>query len=498
MHLATVSQPAFASERFSPAPILDAFDRYRGTVLDLDERQAIGPAALRRARDELAVLLTDQGLREGDRVVLAAANGPFFFASLAAVLSLGGSPLLVHVKTPPTELNRTALRYGAVGILTNGWSPAELVDFGREAKSWGERWKTCVWMATDLESKDFNASYPAFPGVPLHPTSGTTGLPKIALRPGLCAMAEAAHYVAALEVQRCDLILACTPMSHAYAYGMGVMVPLLTGCNVAAMRQFDPAVARQALHELGVTILPAAPAMLDVLTFGAGDALRETARCVLSAGAPLPERTSRRFQQCSGMNVRPLYGTTETGGITVAESLEALPAAGYVGRPMAGVEARLSSAAAECGNGAALSRLSIRSSSMMAGYLSRDGVDDRQLPDGWFETGDLAALDGHGGITLFGRESEVINVGGLKVVPCEVEEWIAALSGVQQVKVYPGADRNGRQFVKAAVVAPERTEHDVRAHCERGLVYYKCPRRVLLLETLPRSANGKIAVGELP
>lgn len=492
MHLATVS------DRLSPAAILDAFESYRGSVLDLDERQTIGPATLRRARDELAAHLARQGLRHGDRAVVAISNGGLFFTALAAVLSAGGSPLLVHAKTPPTELLRTAQRYGAAWILANGWSELDLASTGKGVHIWGDGWKACCLAAVDTENTAFDGDFPAFPGVPLHPTSGTTGVPKIALRPGPCAIAEADHYVATLGVQSDDLILACSPMSHAYAYGMGVMVPLVAGCNVAAMRQFDPAVARQALTELSVTILPAVPAMLDVLTFGAGDALRGAVRCVLSAGAPLPERTARRFQQCTGVNVRPLYGTTETGGISIAESLSPLPAAGYVGRPMAGVETRLNDAAAENSEGATLSRLAIRSSSMMAGYLSRDGVDTSRLPDGWFETGDLSTLDADGGITLFGRESEVINVGGLKVVPCEVEEWIATLQGVQKVKVYPGADRNGRQFVKAAVVAPGLDDHQVRNHCEQGLVYYKCPRRVFLVDALPLSASGKIVLAELP
>ncbi len=492
MHLATVS------DRLSPTPILDAVEAFRGSVLDLDQRWTIGPAALRRGRDEFSAFLQAQGLRSGDRVVLAVSNGPLFFAALAAVLTAGGSPLLVHVKTPPVELDRMARRHGAPWILANGWAESDLAATGLQSRCHGERWKHCVWSAVDPAAGPWNADLPVLPGVPLHPTSGTTGLSKIALRPGPCAVAEAEHYVATIDVESTDLILACSPMSHAYAYGMGVMVPLITGCNVAAMRQFDPALARQALLELGVTILPAVPAMLDVLTFGAGDALRNTARCVLSAGAPLPERTARRFRQCTGMNVRPLYGTTETGGISIAESLDALPAAGYVGRPMAGVLARLSSAAVEGEAGPPLHRLSIRSASMMAGYLSPDGVDASPLADGWFETGDLATLDDRGGVTLYGRESEVINVGGLKVVPCEVEEWIAALDGVQQVKVYPGADRNGRQFVKAAVVAPGLAAHDIRDHCERGLVYYKCPRRVAMVDSLPRSAAGKIVVSQLP
>jgi acyl-CoA synthetase (AMP-forming)/AMP-acid ligase II len=239
--------------------------------------------------------------------------------------------------------------------------------------------------------------------------------------------------------------------------------------------------------------------MLDLLTFGAGDRLRGRARFVLSAGAPLPERTARRFYDCTGMCVRPLYGTTETGGISVGPGNGRLPSAGYVGPPMRGVEARLGEGDGNLPSTAGARRLYIRSESMMAGYLDRRGIDSSPLVEGWFLTGDLAAIDGDGGIILKGRQSEVINVGGLKVIPCEVEEAIGTMPGVVEVKVYAGADRKGRQYVKAAVVAGEGTDsRAVRKHCERQLVYYKRPRTVILVDRLPRTPSGKVIVSQLP
>jgi acyl-CoA synthetase (AMP-forming)/AMP-acid ligase II len=143
-------------------------------------------------------------------------------------------------------------------------------------------------------------------------------------------------------------------------------------------------------------------------------------------------------------------------------------------------------------------RLFIRSTSMMAGYLGREGIDTSVLDGGWFQTGDLATRDQRG-LCLKGRHSEVINVGGLKVIPCEVEDVIAALPGIHEVKVYAGQDRSGRQFVKAAIVgAAELSPVEIEAHCERELVYYKRPRVVLRLDKLPRTASGKIIARELP
>jgi long-chain acyl-CoA synthetase len=256
----------------------------------------------------------------------------------------------------------------------------------------------------------------------------------------------------------------------------------------------------------GVTLFPAVPAMLDVLLIDDHAKSWDALRCVLSAGSPLPDRTARRFHERTGLAVRPLYGTTETGGVSVAPAGATL-LAGQVGPAMAGVEASIS--VEDEAEGAAVSgiaksvpgagRLLIRSASMMAGYLGHDTIDESPLSDGWFDTGDLALMDSSGQIQLFGRESDVINVEGSKVIPSEVEEVIAALPGVREVKVYAGRRRNGGQFVKAALVCdPNVDQAAVIAHCERNLVYYKCPERIIPVDSLPRSPAGKILRDQLP
>ena len=141
----------------------------------------------------------------------------------------------------------------------------------------------------------------------------------------------------------------------------------------------------------------------------------------------------------------------------------------------------------------------VRSSSMMAGYLSKEELDTSALADGWFATGDLGRIDSSGAVHLKGRETDVINVSGMKVVPSEVEEIIAALPEVKEVKVYAGRRRNGAQFVKAAVFAPGLDVAQIRARCEEHLVYYKQPEHIaLLLQALPKSPAGKILRDQLP
>ena len=138
---------------------------------------------------------------------------------------------------------------------------------------------------------------------------------------------------------------------------------------------------------------------------------------------------------------------------------------------------------------------------MMSGYLGKDGIDTDCLPDGWFNTGDLALVDDAGHIHLMGREADVINVEGLKVIPSEVEEVIALIPGVTEVAVYAGHRRSGSQFIKAAVAVQEGSQVNmqlIRSHCEYHLVHYKRPERIFFIEALPRSPAGKIVRGQLP
>ncbi len=130
-------------------------------------------------------------------------------------------------------------------------------------------------------------------------------------------MAEARHWVQSVGIDQSDTILNVPPMSHAYAFGACVMTPLLTGARLLSMRRFSPKLVFRALEEYNVTLMPTVPVTLDVLMFGAGNRLRQPGLRVITAGSPLSRTIGERFKKASGITVRPLYGSTETGIISV-------------------------------------------------------------------------------------------------------------------------------------------------------------------------------------
>jgi acyl-CoA synthetase (AMP-forming)/AMP-acid ligase II len=483
-----------------PEGILASIEDYRGLMVDLDNSRSVPPHTFADVRYTLARKLDESGLKAGDRVIVAAGNGPMFIAAWAAILMRGGSPLLVHWETPPAELHRIALRHHARFVASDSQQPPSLEAVGASAKAidCGHGFEI-VWADFGGSAEPEDGAYLTLRGVPLHPTSGTTGQSKLAVRPVAAAVAEAVNYQQTIGIDDHDRILAVAPMSHAYGHGWYVITPITTGADVLTIRRFNAKMVVDACRECGITILPAVGAILDTLLFGACDGLFDPTRRVFTGGAPVSERTASSFLKVAGTRPRPLFGTTETGGIAVAGPLDEGGIRGRVGPLFKNVEISIRPPEDGGDLGKGIGLVNVRSGSVMSGYLVDEQLDTSILSDGWFNTGDLGSFDGEGALHLRGRQAEVVNVSGMKVLPSEVEDVIASLPGVKEVKVYSRKSRAGAFHVRAAVVVNEGVDvSQIKAFCKEQLVFYKRPSRITLLDALPRSTAGKIDSSRLP
>jgi acyl-CoA synthetase (AMP-forming)/AMP-acid ligase II len=491
---------AVSTLNLSPAALLDLFEDYQGVFVDLDGKVAWDSSRLRAARDELSRELHRLQVAAGQRILIAVGNGPAFITSFISALAVGASPVLLHFETPPGELKRLAAAYGARFVLSETWSAAELAPISLGAdpiEIVGALRLVCARM-DDGESKS-EQPFPAIPSVPLHPTSGTTGTPKIAIRHADAAVAEARHYQHTMGITGEDRLLCVVPMSHAYGFGTCLTMPLTSGASVVSSRRFQPHLVIRALAEHTITAFPAVPAMLHLLLVAARGPIAGLPGRVLSAGAPLWEQTAKAFFDHTGQAVKSLYGSTETGGIAIDVKPPGIGVAGSVGPAMKPVSVEIRPLDDPGASQEGVGRVRVKSASMMAGYLTREGIDSSSIVDGWFETGDLGFLDETSRIHLVGRESEVINVFGLKVIPSEVEAVLMNAPGVTDVKVYAGQHRSGSQIVKAAVTGPESLDMAaIRDYCAKQLVGYKRPEVITRLDVLPRTATGKIIRDQLP
>jgi long-chain acyl-CoA synthetase len=205
----------------------------------------------------------------------------------------------------------------------------------------------------------------------------------------------------------------------------------------------------------------------------------ETVRTFISAGAPLPATTSRRFRERFGVDIHSFYGCSECGGITY-DRIGGAVERGTVGTAMENVTLAT--------NGA---RLTIRSASVAAGYLV-DAATFQPI-EATFTTDDLAELREDGELALTGREGDLINTAGKKVNPREVEAVILQIEGVREAKVY-GEAAGARGEVVAAVVVgtPNVTRELVREFCRARLSPHKVPRIVKLIDEMPVDERGKV------
>lgn len=483
----------------SPAPLLDAFETFTGRYIDLDRELTIEADELRSMSRTIHAALVAAGLVQNERVIFCVGNGPQFVAAFFAVLSSDAAPLLVHCDTPTAELLRYAREFGAGKILTDSYD-AETLGSIAEATHTVDAGHgySLTFGAVDDSHADFVNSFPALGGVPLHPTSGTTGRPKIAIRHAVAAVAEGRQYADAMEIIAEDNLLCVVPMTHGYGYGTCMTTALLRSATVYTIRKFNPRSTARALTQHPISAFFATPAVLDLLLAARkpGDPVP---RRVLSAGAPLSTRTATRFHEATGQWAMPLYGTTETGGATVAYGVAEPCMDANIGPPMPPIEAAIRPIEDADELEAGLGRVALKTPAVMAGYLRPSGVDASGIEDGWFTTGDIGYIDERGCINLAGRESEFINVFGMKVVPSEVESVIAAYPGVTDVKVYAGKHRSGSEIVKACIAAAE--DFDVaalRQHCQEQLIHYKRPEMIVRLDAVPRSPLGKIIKDQLP
>jgi long-chain acyl-CoA synthetase len=222
-------------------------------------------------------------------------------------------------------------------------------------------------------------------------------------------------------------------------------------------------------------------------------------RYVRSITAPLSPLAARRFSAKFGVTVLNGYGQAEIGevvGWTAADARDHPEKIGAVGRPHPGVAIKV---VAEDGSGAppdTVGELLVKPPRMASGYAGGDSLDDRLDPEGYVRTGDFARLDGDGFVWIEGRVGDVINRGGNKVFPGQVEEVLLLSSGVSEVAVVGLPDARLGEVPVAFVVgdAPEAELHQL---CRDHLVPYKIPVDYRRVEALPKSEVGKVLRREL-
>jgi len=299
-----------------------------------------------------------------------------------------------------------------------------------------------------------------------------------------------------------DCVLATLPLSHSFGVNGALLAPILAGARVAMVDPFTPPGVLAAIAQHGVTVFPAVATMfrrlLDAPKLDVSEL--KTLRIAVSGAAPCPWELAQEWRARTGVRILRGYGMTELFRPISFRSDDARDVPESIGRPVPGVELRIVDDAGRPRRAGETGELWIRSPAVMEGYLEAREETRAVLADGWFRTGDLATISSDGFVAIAGRKKELILRGGYSVVPGEVEAVLLAHPAVAEAAVvgvpHPDLGEDIAAFVTLqAGIAVDPAA--LIAHCRERLAGYKYPRRVTVLDALPKSATGKILKAQL-
>ena len=447
----------------------------------------------------------------------------------ARLAALGGRPgdrIVVQVdkSAEAVLLYLAALRAGMVFVpLNTAYTPAELAYFIGDAEPAvvvcrpaddlavreiagqnSGKHATVATLGTD-GSGSLLADMPEA-GAPLAPrggddlaailyTSGTTGRSKGAMLTHANLLSNALTLKDLWRWRSDDVLIHILPIYHVHGLFVALHGALLAGASVLFHQGFDPS-AVLADFTRG-TVLMGVPTHYGRLMDTPGLSREACARMRLfvSGSAPLLAEAHQRFEALTGARILERYGMTETGMIT-SNPYEGERIAGTVGYPLPGVDVRVRGETGDVAAAGEPGVLEVRGPNVFAGYWRNPEKTAQEFRvDGYFITGDVATQGEDGRVTLVGRAKDLIIAGGLNIYPKEIEEAIDALPGVAESAVIgvPHADL-GEAVV--AVVAQQRgadlAEEAVMAGIAGQLARFKQPRRVIIVDELPRNAMGKV------
>jgi long-chain acyl-CoA synthetase len=443
----------------------------------------ISYAELERRASLAATMLHQSGVKDGDRVGLRLPNGPEFAAAWFGALRLGAIVVPLNILLARPEIEERMRISGADVLIED---PAR-VDASADASI--EPWP-------DVAERDAED-----PAVILF-TSGTSGGAKGAVltHGGIRFAARAAAEALALTPD--DVLLGAAPFSHVLGQSTGLVGAVSVGASIAIVERFEAEETLRYMTATGTTILLGVPTMCIALcevARSASDLPR--IRIAHVGGAPVPAQVALDFERTFGGEVYEGYGLTELSGIATTYVRGQRRKTGSVGMPLAGTQLRIVGDDGAVLPPNASGEVQLRGPSVIPRYWGDDEATASAIsPEGWLATGDVGYVDDEGYLFLVDRVKDVIIRGGYNVYPREIEEVLYGHPDVLEAAVVGLPDPKLGEEVAALVVAKPGAVPDpdaIRGYARERVAAYKYPRRVLVVESLPKGPTGKILKREI-
>ncbi len=451
--------------------------------------------------ERVAELLAGAGVQPGKAVSIALANGLEFMVVFLAVARAGAIAAPLNPAYTADEFKfymedaeaQLAILPGgehaareaaaALGVPT---MEASLDDAGRAVLSRGENALTA--------RRDAPAPSPDDVALFLH-TSGTTSRPKgVPLTHGNLA-ASIKNIGDTYRLTSDDKAMVVMPLFHVHGL-IGVSLSTLsTGGSLVIPPRFSASRFWGEQQESGATWYSAVPTIHQILLARADDegAPRESFRLIRSCSSALAPAVFEQLEARFGAPVLEAYGMTEASHQMSSNLLppgDRMP--GTVGKGT-GVDIAIMDDDGNLLDAGERAEVVIRGANVTHGYHNNPDANAEAFTNGWFRTGDQGLLDADGTLTLTGRIKELINRGGEKISPLEVDAALLGHPAVAEAVCFGVPHTMYGEAVQAAVVVSADTDEDaIRAYCGEHLAGFKVPDRVYIIDTMPRTATGKI------
>jgi acyl-CoA synthetase (AMP-forming)/AMP-acid ligase II len=450
---------------------------------------------------EMADALATLGIAHGDRVATYLPNGlPAVVTFLAASVAGTAAPLNPGYREEEVAfyLEDTAAKVllcpaDAAGARKAAEAKGVPV-YGLETDPSGY-----VRIAGAPRGRTASAPSPDDVALILH-TSGSTGRPKRVPIAHKNMAASTQNIVAHYALSPSDISLCVMPLFHVHGLVASTLSTLLSGGTVVVPEKFSPLSFWRTVRDTGATWYSAVPTIHNLLLARAGDnrpAGAEGLRFIRSCSASLPPEMMERMEQVFRAPVLEAYGMTEASHQMASNPQP--PAArkpGSVG-PGTGVKIGIMDEAGDLLPNGQYGEVVIQGPNVVAGYENNPEANEKSFTNGWFRTGDQGFLDGDGYLTLTGRIKELINRGGEKIGPREIDEVLLKHPAVAEAVAFGVPHPTWGEEVAAAIVlkegeAEENGEPAILAFCKERLADFKCPKKIYITKTIPRTATGKI------
>jgi long-chain acyl-CoA synthetase len=450
--------------------------------------------------EDISARLDHSSRMDGRRVALLLPNSAAFVASFFAVARVGGVIAPLNMEYGFQDLKYYLVDIDPAAIIT---SPAGITPL-REAIAHLEKPPTVLLLnapnTCDILNSEDGEHSPSpcdrsdSPLLLLY-TSGSTGQPKRVVRTQRNLLNEVETLQSLFKVSEADRFLGAAPFCHVNGLVRSMLTAMLGGASLYSIGNFSRRRVLQLIGQEHLTFFGGVPQMFTILAqTPVRDAVNlSSLRVVFSSSAPLTVRDNQKFHSVYRVLIRQLYGSTETGTISYNDHPDLEDHLASVGRTLPGVTLAVVD---EKGNRLPPNtegEIAVSSPFAISSYEGNAAASRKSFRDGFYLTGDLGRVDLKGYVTLVGRKTIMINRGGYKVNPYEVEEMIRQHPKVAEVLVRGASGPYGDDLIQGLVVTSEPcTAEEIVTFCRGKIAHYKIPSRVEFVTHLPKTSTGKI------